>query len=133
MSFRLGKKSLDTLKGVHPDLVAIVKRAIGITTQDFTVFDGVRTIEEQRKNVANGVSWTMNSRHIPGKNGYSHAVDLVPWIKGKPVWDWPGCRKIAQAVKQAAQELRIPITWGGDWKRNPDGPHFELPVTSSYS
>ena len=28
MGFKLGKKSLSTLEGVHPDLVKVVKRAI---------------------------------------------------------------------------------------------------------
>lgn len=35
--------------------------------------------------------------------------------------------KIADAMKQAADELRIPIEWGGDWRTFKDGPHFQLP------
>lgn len=34
MGFKLGNKSLSELEGVHPDLVAVVKRAIELTVQD---------------------------------------------------------------------------------------------------
>jgi len=37
MAYHLSKRSLGNLEGVHPDLVAVVKRAIEITEQDFSV------------------------------------------------------------------------------------------------
>ena len=46
MSFNLSQRSKDRLKGVHPDLVAVVERAIELTGVDFGVTCGVRTIEE---------------------------------------------------------------------------------------
>ena len=42
-----------------------------------TILDGVRTIDQQRKNVASGLSETMNSKHLPDKNGYSRALDIA--------------------------------------------------------
>ena len=47
MSFKLGTKSRENLRGVHPDLVAVVERAIEITKQDFTVIEGMRTLQRQ--------------------------------------------------------------------------------------
>ena len=121
MGYVLGNKSRRKLHGVHPDLVAVVKRAIEITEQDFTVLEGLRTLERQQQLYNTGKSKTMNSRHLTG-----HAVDLAPW----PItWDWDHFYPIADAVKQAADELDIPIEWGGDWKSFPDGPHFQLPWT----
>lgn len=118
MSYSLGKKSLLKLEGVHPDMVAVVKLAITLTEQDFSVGEGLRTVERQKKLVASGKSTTMNSRHITG-----HAVDLFPY----PVsWDWQFFHPIAKAMKQAAQTLDIDLEWGGDWKSFPDGPHFQL-------
>jgi hypothetical protein len=109
---------MQNLSGVHPDLIAAVKRAIQITEQDFSVIEGIRNIDRQRKLVAAGKSTTMNSRHLTG-----HAVDLVPY----PVsWDWEHFYPIADAMKQAAEELDIDLEWGGDWKSFPDGPHFQL-------
>lgn len=56
MPYVLGAMSRAELKGVHPDLVRVVERAIQITTQDFSVHDGLRTAEEQKALVASGAS-----------------------------------------------------------------------------
>ncbi|MFD1189765.1 M15 family metallopeptidase [Phenylobacterium conjunctum] len=122
MTFALGAKSLARLEGVHPDLVRVVKRAIEITPVDFTVTEGLRTVERQRALVAAGASQTMKSRHITG-----HAVDLAALVLGEVRWDWPLYAKLAGAMKAAAKELAIPLEWGGDWKSLKDGPHFQLP------
>lgn len=115
MTFVLGAKSRAELKGVHPDLVRVVERAIQITSQDFSVHDGLRTLEEQKRLVAAGASQTMNSKHRPQSDGYGHAVDLVPYINGKLRWEWPAIYPIAAAVWQASRELGVPIRWGGAW------------------
>lgn len=118
MSYKLGTRSLQKLSGVHPDLVAVVKLAISKTTQDFTVLEGIRHINRQRELYKAGKSTTMNSRHLTG-----HAVDLAPW----PIsWEWEGFYPIADAMKEAAEELDVELEWGGDWKSFPDGPHFQL-------
>lgn len=111
--FKLGAASLKELTGVHPQLVATVKRAIEVSEQDFTVHDGIRTIEEQKRFVAQGVSKTMDSKHLRGL-----AVDLVPWIDGKPRWWWPQIYSIAAAMYVAARELNAKsIYWGAAWDR----------------
>lgn len=117
--FRFGSASLKRLGTCHPTLIAVAKRAIQITTQDFTVFEGVRTVERQRELMRRGVTRTMNSKHLPQADGMSHAYDLVPWIDGKPVWDWEGCYRIAYAVDRAATEQGVAsrIRWGAAWDR----------------
>ena len=120
--YKLGPRSQSRLKGVHPDLVKVVERAIEITTVDFTVLEGLRDPARQKTLMESGASQTINSRHITG-----HAVDLGAYVGGSIRWDWPLYYQIADAMKAAAAELEIPLTWGGDWKTFPDGPHFELP------
>ena len=120
--FKLSRRSLARLEGVHPDLVAIVKRAIEITPVDFGVSEGLRTIQRQRELLASGATTTMNSRHLTG-----HAVDLVAYVGSEVRWDWPLYDKIAGAMKEAANEQDTPIEWGGDWHSFKDGPHFQLP------
>ncbi len=116
--YSLSFRSRQRLSGVHPDLVAVVKRAIEITKQDFSVIEGIRSVERQRELLKSGASTTMNSRHITG-----HAVDLAPY----PVsWDWEYFYPMADAMKQAAEELDVDLEWGGDWKTFKDGPHFQL-------
>lgn len=124
MNYKLSQRSIERLKGVHPDLVSVVMLAIERTDVDFLVTEGLRTKERQRELVAAGASKTMNSRHITG-----HAVDLAAYVNGIR-WDWPLYEKIAKAMKQAAYELNIKIEWGGDWKSFKDGPHFQLPKGS---
>ena len=121
MAFKLSQKSLDRLSGVHPDLVAVVKRAIEITEVDFAVLEGVRSKARQEQLIKAGASQTMRSRHLTG-----HAVDLGAYVGGSVRWDWPLYDKIALAMKAAALELQVAIEWGGDWKSFKDGPHFQL-------
>ncbi|QYC52445.1 hypothetical protein [Salmonella phage SSBI34] len=130
MAFVLGKRSLERLNGVHPDLVKVVKLAITKTKFDFTVIEGVRSREKQAENVRKGVSKTMNSRHLTG-----HAVDIAPLIGGKIPWDDKGkFNELSETMFKCADELGVAIRWGGDWNENGewkderfyDGPHFEL-------
>lgn len=120
-NFKLSRRSLERMQGIHPDLVRVVMLAIQLTEVDFGVTEGLRTIEKQREYFAKGASKTMNSRHLTG-----HAVDLVAYIGSEVRWDWPLYYKIADAMKRAANSLGVPIVWGGDWRTFKDGPHFEL-------
>ena len=122
MSIILGQRSLSRLDGVHPDLVRVVKKSAAMSDLDFTVLEGLRTLDRQRKLLAEGATKTLNSRHITG-----HAVDLAPLIEGKVSWDWPLYHRLAKIVKAAAADENVPITWGGDWRTFKDGPHWELP------
>lgn len=122
MAFKLGPRSLLNLRGVHPDLVRVVKRAISISDIDFTVIEGLRTPARQKELFAKGATKTMRSRHIHG-----FAVDIVPYVAGSIRWDWPLFYKIGDAMKKAAHLENVPITWGAEWKTFKDGPHWELP------
>ncbi|PVZ79520.1 peptidase M15 [Serratia sp. S1B] len=126
----LGKVSETNLRGVRPELVAVVRRAIELTSVDFRVIEGVRTEERQRQLVRNGASQTLNSRHITG-----HAVDCAPLVNNAIPWnDQSKFKAVSDAMFQAAKELGVRIRWGGDWNENGrsddekfyDGPHFEL-------
>ena len=141
--YKLSERSLNSLKGVNPNLVKVVERAIELTEQDFLVLEGVRSKEQCYINYGKGrtaaqcsakgvptkyaqpslskVTWLNNplaSKHVTG-----NAVDLVP----SPI-DWNTISKfttISKAMKQAAKELGVDLEWGGDWTKK-DYPHFEL-------
>ena len=141
--FKLSERSLNSLKGVNPNLVKVVERAIELTEQDFLVLEGVRSKEQCYINYGKGrtaaqcsakgvptnyaqpslskVTWLNNplaSKHVTG-----NAVDLVPY----PI-NWNTISKfttISKAMKQAAKELGVDLEWGGDWTKK-DYPHFEL-------
>jgi peptidoglycan L-alanyl-D-glutamate endopeptidase CwlK len=121
MTFSLSQRSENSLKGVDPKLVAVVRKAITITPIDFVVIEGLRSVERQKELVAKGASHTMKSNHLIGR-----AVDVAALVDGKITWDAQYYHKIAAAFKQAAKELDVPIRWGGDFKGFFDSPHFEL-------
>lgn len=142
MAYVFGSRSLKNLEGVHPKMVAVVKRALQICYEtkgpDFAVIEGVRTPARQKELYAQGrtkpgpkVTWTLTSNHfVNPRTGFGHAVDLFPgnWNDLK-LFD-----HVAKAMFQAADELGTPIRWGADWDRDgrprergeTDSPHFEL-------
>ena len=151
MSFTLSQRSLDKLEGVDKRLVAVVKHAITVTKTDFGVICGLRTIEEQRELVAKGASQTLKGKHLDG-----HAVDLMAYIGSRGSWELNLYDDIADAMKEGAKIVGVPIRWGAAWHINDirdwrgtmeeamneyvdtrrrqgrrpfiDGPHFELMV-----
>ena len=147
--FKLSRRSLDRLQGVDERLVAVVNHAITVTKTDFGVIQGLRTIEQQKELVAKGASQTMKSKHLDGL-----AVDLMCFINGRGSWELNLYDDIADAMKEGAEFVGVPVRWGAAWHiddirkwdgtmedamneyidfrrgqgRRPfiDGPHFEL-------
>lgn len=132
----LSARSRRNLEGVHPKLVDVVHRALEISQQDFTVVEGLRSLETQKAYVAKGVSKTMKSYHLQQKDGYGHAVDLYPYYNGSVQVEAPFSRykMIADAMLAAAKELGVVVTWGADWDRDGDtsdhtfidSPHYQI-------
>lgn len=123
MGFKLSQRSINRMAGVNEDLVRVVKLTITRSPLDFSITEGLRTIERQRELVAQKKSQTMKSRHIIGE-----AVDICVLIDGKANWDFENYRKVADVFKTCAKELGVAITWGGDWKTLKDGPHFQIEI-----
>lgn len=125
---KLNTASESRLRGVHPDLVRVVRRCAADwkdAETGFIVTCGIRTLEEQKLLKAKGASKTLKSRHLTG-----HAVDLAVAIKGQVRWDWPLYDRLAKAMKAAAKAEKVPLEWGGGWVSFKDGPHFQLPWAS---
>lgn len=129
---KFSQSSLARLDGVHPDLVKVAHKALSISPIDFGISYGVRTLAEQERLYAQGrtqpgpkVTWTMNSLHLPQKDNFAHAIDVLAYVDGKISWDEKLYDRIAVVMKNTADMLNVKIVWGGDWK-NKDRPHFEL-------
>lgn len=136
-------RSAKALQGVHPDLVRVAERARQLSPRPFVVIEGLRSLAQQKANVAKGVSQTMNSRHLTG-----HAIDVLPTDgKGNVSFAWDLIYPLAGVFAVAATELGVPIRWGGNWNEDfglvrsaaeakamhgryrgtlHDGPHYEL-------
>lgn len=137
MSFKLGRKSLERLKGVHPDLVRVCMLGIEYSSIDFTVTEGLRDEVRQLELYEKGFSKTMASKHLRQNDGWAHAFDVVAVgdidkdgaidAQDKDLtWKPEIYVEIASAMRSAADALGVKIRWGGEFKGFFDGPHFEL-------
>lgn len=118
--YRFSERSIDKLKGVHPELVLVASRALQYSEIDFAIIEGVRDLETQKRYQREGKSKTLHSRHLTGD-----AIDVAAYVDGHINWTWDLYEEIARAFKRAADELGIPIVWGGDWESFKDGVHFQ--------
>lgn len=137
----LSERSLSSLKGVHPDLVKIIRKAVEESPVDFTITSGARTTAQQKKlyaqgrtapgkRVTNADGIRNKSNHQAKADGYGYAVDLYPYYDGSVrVHESDVPEKlglIAIHIKATAACFGCTVEWGGDWKSLKDYPHFEL-------
>lgn len=120
--YSFGSQSKERLKGVHPQMVKLMEEAVKASPLDFSITEGVRSLERQKELFSSGKSQTMRSRHLTG-----HAVDIGVLVDGNLTWKFPKYQLVADHIKKVAKELGIPLEWGGDWASFKDGPHFQLP------
>lgn len=120
------QKSLDILATCEEPLQMLMKAVV--RRFDCTILDGSRTEEEQRQNVAKGVSKTMASKHLVSlDHPLSRAVDAAPWPLRWPKPTGPDVKKelavyyyFGGYVLGTADMLGIKIVWGGDWDSDRD-------------
>lgn len=127
LGYHFGRSSRRALATVHPELRAIIVRALELSPYDFAVVSGIRTREEQISKVEKGVSRCdpregCISDHLEGR-----AVDIAPLTNGAvELEDKEPFRKLAPFIKLAAAELELPIEWLGD-RPIDDVWHWNLP------
>jgi len=127
MTFKLSTRSLDNMKLLHPRMVAVVNGAITITEQDFIVWDrAARTAAEQNVLFKRGVTqmdgYRKKSNHQVKDDGFGWAVDIWPYVPGRPMGElmndpkvWDLIYPIAFAMARAALDEGIRLRWGGNW------------------
>lgn len=116
---------------LHPKVRAKARAFIDAAEKQgikLRVTASLRTYAEQDKLYAQGRT-TAGAIVTNAKSGSSYhnfglALDVVPIMNGKAVWDadWKAIGAIGKAVGFA---------WGGDWRKIVDKPHFEM--TFGYS
>jgi peptidoglycan L-alanyl-D-glutamate endopeptidase CwlK len=91
------------------------------------IVDTLRTPEEQAANIAKGVSWTKNSKHLTGD-----AIDICPYLQwdlhGPDKLNWDGSDPVW--AKLAAIGRALGLTVGADWRVKDLG-HFEFKEPSN--
>jgi peptidoglycan L-alanyl-D-glutamate endopeptidase CwlK len=134
VTFSFGQASVKRQQHVDPRLFGVGVTALARCTVDFGATENQsRTAAEQQKKFDDGFSKVQpgpGARHMIQPDGFSKAVDYVPWIDGKFQWgdaQWRVTRasgvivlpfhQIALAMRSAAIEKAVAIRWGAVWDR----------------
>ena len=154
MSYRLSKRSSTRLEGIHPFLIDTINKAISTSHEDFGIpmYGGLRTSADQQKLYAKGrtdesiakgekpVTYTdgirKKSNHQIKSSNYGHAFDIYIYDHATSRASWNIDRltsvaihliKTSEIVKESNPLYKdLVLTWGGNWKRFKDYPHFQL-------
>lgn len=145
----LSEASIEKMKGVHPKLIELMKKAISDSPYDFKIVQGLRTAAYQNELYQQGRTrpgkivtkldgYNKKSNHQAKADGYGHAVDIavcghydqngnyVKYTTDAEMFDNKKLVEISRHVKAVAKEMGLDIVWGGDWKTLYDTPHYEL-------
>ena len=135
--YKLSTRSLDTMAGVNPNLVRVIKEAIATSPFDFMVTQGLRTAKYQNElyqqgrtkrglKVTNADGYIKKSNHQMKVDGFGYAIDFVI-LNGKAL-DWDTESKyeaVAKHLLEVGHKLGIDLEWGGNW-RFKDYPHIQI-------
>lgn len=116
------------LTKLHPELAKRASLISELTNQGLTieVVQGLRTFEEQNELYKEGRTKpsqvVTNSKGGQSNHNYGLAVDLCPFVNGKPQWnDNEG------SIQIGVEAAKHGLEWGGNWKKFNDKPHVQLP------
>lgn len=139
---KFSNRSISILITCSQNLQDVARIAIA-DGPDFAVLSGRRTRAEQAEKVRLGYSKTMESKHVADPPWLSKAMDLGPYIAewneiiiGTPeqvhriaaktgmkpgavelrIWKQYGL--LAGYIMRVAQQMEVPLVWGGDWDRD---------------
>lgn len=142
--YKFSDRSKEKLKGCHPNLIRFFEELITIADDDFSIVEGVRTLETQKKYYTWGRTVFSNdwgekvlkpvtqldgikkkSKHQIQVDGYSHAVDIA--FVGKTKQERYDINKFKRLREKASPLMqKYNVFWGGDWIKFKDMPHWQL-------
>ena len=115
--FLFGKKSKKKLEGTNEVVQRVCKRALEISTVDFSIIDGFRTQKQQKKMFDKGASELDGTMRI-SDHQTGMAVDVIPYIRGMDVWDTKDLAvrsawlEIYRAFMRAAMQEDVQLEFG---------------------
>lgn len=109
---------------IRPLAARLILEATGLHIS-LMVINTLRTAEEHALDIANKVSWTNNSLHLPQPpSGLALAIDVCP-VSYLTVKNWNPLGENWLKIGELGES--IGLTWGGRWKER-DLSHFQLDV-----
>jgi D-alanyl-D-alanine carboxypeptidase len=126
----MNDSSQKRLTKVHPELAARVREMIDVLAtlgHSIEVVQGFRTFAEQDQLYAQGRTKpghiVTDAKGGLSNHNYGLAVDLCPFINGKP--NWTAAPSVWFAI--GSEATKRSLEWGGNWKKFIDKPHVQLP------
>jgi len=136
--FKFSERSERRMQGLKPELIALLGLALDRTPVDFGIawMGGFRTVEDQQKlynkepRVTTKDGIIRKSKHQSGK-----AVDIIPYVNGRPAPTTENYLLILGVFFSCASELGLKIRSGANWDSDQefltdqtfnDLPHIEL-------
>lgn len=131
MANKYGQRSSERLNTTHPDIRTLMRAVV--TEYPNTILQGVRTDEQQQKNVDKGVSKTLESKHLvrcsvspmsgvdavdaaPDPLAYPQLKDLLHIIEralGSQPLDDEARRRLVDAVEEYGKDVARWYMFGG--------------------
>lgn len=142
--YRLSRRSKERLNGVLPVIIEIIEEGIKDSPYDFGIpqYGGLRTDQDQQELYAIGRTVDVGirkpvtyvdgvnkkSNHQAKEDGYGYAFDIYIYdhVKKKASWNVDKLSAVAIHLIKVAQKKGIELSWGGNWNRFKDYPHFEV-------
>lgn len=133
----MNTSSLERLKGVNSILIDILISAHKTSPHRFEIprDGGVRTTERQQELYSYGRT-DKSKKIVTQADGIKkksihqsgNAFDIFILLPdGKTSWDKKLLTVTARHIQKVAkEEFNIDLTWGGDWTKFKDMPHFQL-------
>ena len=116
--FKYGESSESHLATVDRMLAMVARRSLALGIMDMSITDGRRCKAVQDEYFISGkskVKWPDSKHNVLKPDDLAKAVDIVPYINGKPSWNKLHCCVMAGIVLSVAVSLNVKIRWGGNW------------------
>ncbi len=136
--FKLSRNSKKNLKGVRKEIKTLVNRVLKKSVHDFGIpkYGGLRTPQEQNNlfHIIPRLTQLDGFKRISSHQS-GNAFDIFVYDEHGACWD---CiykyKEIADVIKEEFKLMKSKgifteeenLSWGGDWIRFKDLPHFEI-------
>lgn len=147
MRHKFGKRSQQKLQTCHPDLIKIMNLAISVSSVDFSITEGHRTVKRQSqlfdegKSRIDGIVRKSKHNHKPSMAADIAIYHPAKYWRQKIVYHQTHLAYVGGVIQACAEILHANgdidhlIRWGANWNNDgvllmdqsfQDMPHFEL-------
>ena len=140
LKYKVGKTTLDRLKGVDTKLVIVFTTYLNMNKKDIGCTYGARTEEAQAEFLKTGKTTVKKSKHMPFKevvntpDGFKmdivefNAIDIVAYKEGKQVWERAYYEDIIKDMKAIVKHFgwQDLFNWGWDFVSLNDPYHISV-------